>query len=75
MYVLQATTVAAEGITAGTHIFPADRCVWTQTDVAGTAGYSISNARFIGNGANTHPLTAARLGFIGKSGRFVPISD
>ena len=63
-----------------TRIFPADRCVWSQVDDA-TGGYSIDNATFVGlTHSNTTTgryviLTDAQLGFIGKSGRFVAISN
>ena len=67
-------------------IFPADRCIWSQIDTVDsdsnpTGGYSIENAAFVGlthttagNGEYIR-LTSAQLGFVGKSGRFVPISN
>ena len=53
-------------------IYPADRCVWTQEPVEN--GYAIRNVVFYpGNAAGTN-LVSARLGYIGKSGRFVEIA-
>ena len=69
--------------TVTNRIFPADRCSWEQVAVA-TGGYSIDNAAFypgaslaIGGrtSAASHPINNARLGFIGKSGRFVEIAS
>ena len=75
MYVLRGTLAADfEGIPAGTHQFPADRCTWTQVDDS-TGGYSVSNVRFLGNGTSAATLTTPRLGYVGKSARFVPISN
>ena len=56
------------------HIFPADRCTWTQlNDPQG--GYLIDDAYFW-DGTTTGGTTIdnPRLGFIGKSGRFVEIA-
>ncbi len=64
-------------------IFPADKCVWMQVDDA-SGGYSIAEAVFIPGGnapvgggiaAQLHNITDPMLGFIGKSGRFVAISN
>ena len=76
MMVIQGTLAAdVEGITAGTYVFPADRCFWQQIDSADGDGYAITEAHMIlGNNAEIE-LTSARLGLIGKSGRFVPITD
>ena len=78
------TTITQAGFASGdTRIFPADRCVWSQVDDA-DGGYSIENASFVGlthtPGANPTSgryilLTDATLGYIGKSGRFVAISN
>ena len=65
-------------------IFPADRCVWSQTPSADGRGYTIENAVYIpgalaevgGDPANQeHPITDPVLGYIGKSGRFVGLSE
>ena len=54
-------------------IYPADRCVWKF--VAGAAGgYDIISADFYPGNAAAVPLGSPRLGVIGKSGRFVPIT-
>ena len=70
-----------------TRIFPGDRCVWEQIDTVDadsnpTGGYSIDNVSFVGlthvSGGGTGRyvlLTDAVLGFIGKTGRFVAISN
>lgn len=69
-------------------IYPADRCTWQiRTDPDGN-GYNIHNVRFYPGSAGTGTDPAdghiqittgtdytARLGLIGKSGRFVPITD
>ena len=74
-----------------THILPADRCSWsvvTDAEAAtptssGSLGYSVNNVIFYtghaagvsvegGTGATAN---VTRLGYIGKSGRFVPISN
>ena len=67
-------------------IFPADRCTWvSEASIDGT-GYAISEAIFYdGVTASGIALTSTsipgghvgtvRLGYIGKSGRFVPITD
>ena len=80
-------TITNAGFASGdTRIFPADRCVWSQVDDS-TGGYSIDNASFVGlthtpggSGAGEATgryvlLTDAQLGYIGKSGRFVAISN
>ena len=57
-----------------TFIYPADRCTWHVQEAEG-GGYEIVSAQFW-NGASTTPtdIPFARLGFIGKSGRFVEIA-
>ncbi|MBC6414677.1 MAG: hypothetical protein GDA45_07360 [Chromatiales bacterium] len=83
MMVIRAQNAADRGIPAATgavfNLFPADRCTWQQIDSTLPSGYSIQNARFIntGGGATTNAvtLTNATLGYIGKSGRFVAISE
>ena len=77
-------TFTGSGFADGdTRIFPADRCVWEQVDDA-TGGYSVQNVDFVGlthtpGGTPTTgryvSVTNAQLGFIGKSGRFVAISN
>ena len=52
---------------------PADRCVWG-FNAAPEGGYQILSAYYIGT-ATTHVIIAnPRLGYIGKSGRFVEIA-
>ena len=68
-------------------ILPADRCVWRQSSVDG--GYQIQAASVIGGAGGTGSGNSAEvidvrldssegdtitLGYIGKSGRFVPIT-
>ena len=65
--------------TFGTHAanvvfhLPADRCVWTQVDNGGSAGYDIANARVFTATAEV-AVSSPELGYIGKSGRFVKIT-
>ena len=56
------------------HNFPADRCVWSQSYDGTDRQYRITGARFFGNGATSAAIENAELGYIGKSGRFVPIT-
>lgn len=78
----------AGGISLGTvHelLFPADRCVWEVDYDAANNQYEIVAAYFYGNatGAGTAGAPATlhgadrivRLGYLGKSGRFVPITE
>ena len=68
-----------------TRIYPADRCAWNDVPSSDGRGYTIADAIFYTGGTqpganNTvNPLTIsieeAVLGYIGKSGRFVPITD
>ena len=76
MYVIRGQLdTAFEGIEADTEFsFPADRCVW-EIDSDSTGGYSITKVRFFGNGATSAPVSSATFGYIGKSARFVPISN
>ena len=59
-------------------IYPADRCSWRQGDNTGS-GYSINTVMFYPGNASAENLsgssTSNMLGFIGKSGRFVAISN
>ena len=66
-----------------THIFPADRCTWVQNPDTDGRGYFINDVVFFtgdaagvelngGSGATTNKT---RLGYIGKTGRFVAITD
>ena len=69
------------------NIFPADRCTWIQEDSADGNGYHIRSANFYpGTGTTVAQLldvntTAGievldlRLGYLGKTGRFVAITD
>ena len=73
-------TTALLGYTAGQEFFlPADRCTWRQAYDADDNQYSVINVMYYpgnegavaitGVGTNTH------LGYIGKSGRFVAITE
>ena len=59
-------------------LFPADRCTWRQETTSG-GGYSIDVVLFYPGNTNATDLTGTnlsnRLGYIGKSGRFVAISN
>ena len=67
-------------------IFPAEDCVWEQVNAPDGTGYRIQQAYFIKRvDANTYSTelagtgsaadNSAKLGYIGKSGRFVPITE
>ena len=59
-------------------IYPADRCSWRQADNTG-GGYSINTVTFYPGNTTATDLsgsgTSNMLGYIGKSGRFVAISN
>jgi len=55
-------------------IYPADNCSWKQTASASGNGYTINTANFYGTGSAV-VIADPVLGIIGKSGRFVKISD
>ena len=78
MMVIQATTPDSgnqPGFIAETrYVVPAENCIWTQqTDTDG--GYTIGNARYIHTNGQVEQLNNPVLGYIGKSGRFVAISN
>ena len=66
-------------------MYPADRCTWTQEPSRDRRGYAIRDAAFYpGNAAQialgsisaaNEEVLNVELGFIGKSGRFVGITD
>ena len=61
-----------------TTLYPADRCTWRQIPTAN--GYEPSFVMFYPGNAAPVDLTGVAgdritLGYIGKSGRFVPISE
>jgi len=55
-------------------IYPADNCSWKQAASASGNGYTINTANFYGTGSAV-VIADPVLGIIGKSGRFVKISD
>ena len=76
MVIRGSLATAYEGIPATqVHNFPADRCVWSQSYNANERSYTITGARFFGTAAPAAVISNAELGYIGKSGRFVPITD
>ena len=56
-------------------LYPADRCTWTYTYDEGTTQYDIDNGTFYGVGSTIPLGDNLTLGVIGKSGRFVPITE
>ena len=82
MYVIEVSgSAAVTGIDKAANAVvqvPADRCSWTITEDS-TGGYSISAANFYpGNAAavDINPSnSSARLGFVGKTGRFTAITN
>ena len=68
------------GYTANQEFFlPADRCTWRQTYDGDANQYSVINVMYYPGNAAAVPIagvgTTTHLGYIGKSGRFVPITD
>lgn len=76
MLVIQGSFSSTTGsFTANTtYTFPAEDCVWEQADSSDGTGYTISEAFYIKKTYDDE-ISNPRLGYIGKSGRFVPISD
>ena len=83
MYVIQVAGDTEDAVigktTTNVVLVPADRCVWTTTYNSTAGAYQLSNVRFYdGNAANGNALENNhdyQLGYVGKSGRFVGISD
>ena len=79
MMVIRATTPASgnqPGFAGNTqYILPAENCIWEQEDSPDGRGYRITDARYIHTNGQAENLADAVLGYIGKSGRFVPISE
>ena len=77
MYVIQGTPEATIGAitTADVSLFPADRCVWsTEPDTNG--GYTVAAAEFCPPGGTSYTgIDSPVLGYVGKSGRFVAITN
>ena len=75
-----ATAITTEGLNLVVNTeynFPADRVIWSDSAATG-GGYQVDNA-FFANGAavggNDYiAITNPRLGYIGKSGRFVELA-
>ena len=70
-------TSTLPGQTSRINIHPADRCTWTQI-AASAGGYAVADALFFpgaGGSGSEIAITSPRLGFIGKSGRFVEIAS
>ena len=88
MMVIQVQNVSGGSVTiagvdipdGGNALFPADRCAWQFSYSQANTEYEIDSAVFFtGNLATGVPLVdtgrSAHLGYIGKSGRFVPITS
>ena len=62
-------------------IYPADRCTWKDSDTVGADGVNrlitISDVTYYpGNAAGSAVSgTSPRLGYLGKYGRFIPITN
>ena len=57
-------------------LYPADRCTWLYEYDDGTTEYQITDGMFYpGHAAPINLLSNITLGVIGKSGRFVPITE
>ena len=64
----------------GTRTYPADRCDWIDSEITGTDGVNvktrIKTVRFYpGNAAAQSLSDPSTLGYLGKYGRFIPITD
>jgi len=73
-------TLANSGILAGGFkLFPADRCTWNFTYDSNSKQYEIDVAEFYPGDTNAVSLNGTNrvvtLGYIGKSGRFIEISE
>ena len=64
-----------DNATVGGDIFPADRCTWTQEIGPDGRGYAITNAAFWSGDGSSQIIQNPKLGYIGKSGRFVEIAN
>jgi|TARA_R110000782_G_scaffold49987_1_gene108558 hypothetical protein len=75
MMVIKGTiAVTASGFTAGTQYnLPAEDCTWVTTAATG-GGYELTSARFI-KGSIDFLVVGPVLGVIGKTGRFVAITN
>ena len=73
------TSPADTELAVGTSYIPAERCHWQQVQAPDGSNYIITNVHFIsGNGTQTAlsgtgtgGANVLRLGYIGKTGRFV----
>ena len=63
----------------GDNIYPADRCSWVDSDITGTDGVNvktrIKTGVFYTHNAATNLTDPIYLGYLGKYGRFIPITD
>ena len=66
--------MSTSGANAGT-VYPADRCTWEQAPSSDNRGYVISDASFYPGNAAAVGIGGPLLGYIGKTGRFVAITD
>ena len=82
MMVIRGTVaaVSSEGLVLAANTeynFPADRVIWSDSPATG-GGYQIDSAHFANgaavNGNDYIAITNPRLGYIGKSGRFVELA-
>lgn len=56
-------------------VYPADRCVWHDAEKDGSGYFKLTTAAFYCPGGRMHPLEKPVLGYIGKSGKFIAISE
>lgn len=75
MMVIKGTIgITANGFTAGVQYnLPAEDCVWVTADATG-GGYELTSGRFI-KGSIDFVIVNPVLGVIGKTGRFVAITN
>ena len=78
MVIMGTSTLPAPSGTTATpriNIHPADRCTWTQFNLPDGRGYAIADAEFFPGDGGAIEILQPRLGYIGKSGRFVEIAQ
>ena len=73
--------ILESAVSASRRTYPADRCVWQTSQIPNRNGYEVHDVVFYTGATNatnapvTIQLDDAELGYIGKSGRFVKITE
>ena len=74
MLVLRQNAAGVSESPQGT-IYPADRCTWIQADSATGNGYTLMSANYLSFDTHVPLGNDVDLGIIGKSGRFVALTN